>query len=286
MPENIPADIRKTVEQYCAGRITRRDLLASLIAATGSYAAAHLFLESSGVAQTISDAESRAANVAAETVQFPSGDAQIEGYLVKPKTADKHPAILLIHENRGLNEHIRDVARRFASEGFVALAPDLLSRRGGTGKMKTPEEAIAAIGTLPPMQSVGDLRAGFAYLETHPEVDAQKIASVGFCWGGWRSFMLATLEPKLHRTVVFYGSSPDAGFDKIQAPVLAHYAKWDQRITGNSLNTDEQMKKAGKKFQYYIYDKTDHAFFNDTGPRYNPGAAKLAWQRTLDFLRS
>lgn len=280
-------DIRKAVDLYRSGLTSRRDLLKSLIAATGSYAAAHLFLESSGLAQTmVSDKEANAANVSAETVHFSSGDVQVEGYLAKPKAPGKHPAVIVIHENRGLNEHIRDVTRRFATEGFLALAPDLLSRLGGTAKMKSPEDATEAIGSLPPLESVSDLKASFEFLQTRPDVDAQKIASVGFCWGGWRSFMLATMEPKLYRGVVFYGSSPDTGFDKIQAPVLAHYAKWDNRITGNALWTDEQMKKAGKKYQYYVYDNTDHAFFNDTGPRYNADAAKLAWKRTLDFLRS
>ena len=281
-------DIRKAVDLYRSGLTSRRDLLKSLIAATGGYAAAQLFLESSGLAQPIPARrdEASAANVSAETVHFASGDVQVEGYIAKPKDSGKHPAVIVIHENRGLNEHIRDVTRRFATEGFVALAPDLLSRLGGTAKMKSPEDATDAIGSMNPLSSVTDLKATFEYLETRPDVDSEKIASVGFCWGGWRSFMLATVEPNLYRTVVFYGSSPDTNFDKIQAPVLAHYAKWDNRITGNSLWTGEQMKKAGKKYQYYVYDKTDHAFFNDTGPRYNPDAAKLAWKRTLDFLRS
>jgi len=178
------------------------------------------------------------------------------------------------------------VARRFAAEGFVTLAPDLLSRIGTTAKMKTPEEATEAIAALPLLDTIADLRGGFDFLAQRPEVDSQKIACVGFCWGGWRSFMLATVEPKLYRAIVFYGSSPDSGFEKIQAPVLAHYAKWDNRITGNALWTDEKMKQAGKKFQYYVYPDTDHAFFNDTGPRYNPQAAKLAWTRTLEFLRN
>ncbi|MBI4465071.1 MAG: dienelactone hydrolase family protein, partial [Acidobacteria bacterium] len=134
--------IRQNVDLYRTGAITRRDLLRSLIAITGSYTAAHLFLESSGLAQSvISSREAEAANVAAEMVEYPSGDITVAAYLAKPKTAGKHPAILVIHENRGLNEHIRDVARRFAAEGFVALAPDLLSRAGGTAKMKTVQEA-------------------------------------------------------------------------------------------------------------------------------------------------
>jgi len=281
------SEIQKRVEMYRTGSITRRELLGSLIALTGSYAAAHLFLESSGVAATlISQTEAEAANVSAENVRFPSGQVQMEGYLVKPKSTGKHPAILVIHENRGLNEHIRDVARRFAAEGFVALAPDLLSRVGGTGSMQEQRDAVEAIGLLPVYDVLDDLRTGFRFLENDSAVDSQKIASVGFCWGGWRSFMLATVEPNLYRAVVFYGSSPDSGFDKIQAPVLAHYAQWDNRITGNALWTEKEMQQAGKQYQYHVYPDTEHAFFNDTGPRHNPEASQLAWRRTLEFLRS
>ncbi len=285
------SEIQKCVELYRSGSITRRELLGSLITLTGSYAAAHLFLESSGVAATlISQTEAAAANVSAETVQFPSGQVQMEGYLVKPlvkpKNSGRHPAILVIHENRGLNEHIRDVARRFAAEGFVALAPDLLSRVGGTGSMQEQRDATEAIGLLPVYGVLDDLRAGFRFLENDSAADPQKIASVGFCWGGWRSFMLATVEPKLYRAVVFYGSSPDSGFEKIQAPVLAHYAQWDNRITGNALWTEKEMKQAGKQYQYHVYPESEHAFFNDTSPRHNPEASQLAWRRTLEFLRS
>ena len=290
--------ISESVESYRSGRISRRELLQSIIVATGSYAAAHLFLETSGLAATlISTIESQNANVDAESVKYPSGQLEITGYLVKPKTAGKRPGVIVIHENRGLNEHIRDVARRFASEGFVALAPDLLSRLGGTGNARRPSaradesdesgrmggdaEAIAA---LPLYGVIDDLKSTFEFLEKHPSVEPTHISSVGFCWGGWRSFTLSAAVPKLHKAVIFYGSSPDSGFEKIQASVLAHYAEWDNRITGNAIWTKKMMDSAGKKFQYYVYPKTDHAFFNDTGNRHNPEAAKLAWQRTLEFL--
>jgi carboxymethylenebutenolidase len=113
-----------------------------------------------------------------------------------------------------------------------------------------------------------------------------RLASVGFCWGGFRSFTLATAAPNLRKVVLFYGSSPDSGFEKIQASVLAHYAEWDNQITGNAFWTKEVMERAGKTFEYHVYPRTDHAFFNDTGPRYVPEAAKLAWRRTVDFLKS
>jgi carboxymethylenebutenolidase len=280
-------DIIEKVDLYRQGLIDRRELLKSVIAVTGGYAAAHLFLESSGLAATlISSQEALAANVDAETVHYQSGVFDIQAYLAKPQGEGKHPGIILIHENRGLNEHIRDVARRFAAEGFVTMAPDLLSRVGGTAKMATPDAAIEAINQLPATASVEDLKAGYAFLEKYSSVDPAKISSVGFCWGGWRSFMLATTVPTLHRTVVFYGSTPNDGLQNIQAPVMAHYAQFDFRITGNAIATQNQMKELGKKFTYHVYPSANHAFFNDTGPRYDAGAAKLAWTRTLEFLRS
>jgi carboxymethylenebutenolidase len=167
----------------------------------------------------------------------------------------------------------------------VALAPDLLSRVGGTGKMKTPGETIRAINAMPTNRSVEDLKAGFAFLEKQPNVDPQKIASVGFGWGGWRSFMLAEEVPTLYRAIVFYGSTPGSDLEKIHAPVLAHYAQFDHQVTGNAIWTENTMKQLGKKYTYYVYSNVYPAFFNETGPRYDPEASKLAWTRTLEFLR-
>ena len=279
MGERKTNEIRNRMDEWRAGLLTRRDLLGSLLAATGGYAAAHLLLESSGLAQT------SVGDVASETIHYPSGDVLVEAYLAKPKTAGKHPAVIVIHESRGLNDNIRGIARRLAREGYVALAPDLLSRAGGTAKIKSPDDAAEAIASLGPAAPVGDLRAGFDYLAAQPDVEAQRISAVGFDWGAWRGFQFAIAEPKLYRAIVFYGPNPDTGFEKVGAQIMAHYAKWDNRITGNALWIDEQMKKAGKKFVYYVYE-ADHDFFNDTNPRYSPDAAKLAWQRTLDFLKS
>jgi carboxymethylenebutenolidase len=286
--EGIDQTIETTIERYKNGRMDRRELIKAVIAITGSYATAHLLLESTGLsANLISTLEAQASGVNPETIRYPSGSAQIEGYLVKPQGTGKFPAIVVIHENRGLNEHIRDVTRRFAAEGFVALAPDLLSRAGGTASMKTVAEATAAIGRQPVWDIIGDVREAVAYLSKDPAVDPQKISSIGFCWGGWRSFTLATQVPNLYRAVVFYGTTPDLGLESINAPVLAHYASRDRAITGNSQWTAREMKRLGKQYTYYIYDGTDHAFFNDTNvPAHNPAAAKVAWTRTLQFLRS
>ena len=156
MPEPIGekmADIERSVQLYRGGRLNRRELLRSLIAFTGSYAAAHLVLESRGVAQSAnSPSEAADADANAETIHYPSGEFQVEGYLVSPKSLGQHAAVIVIHEERGLNDHIRDVTRRFAAEGFVALAPDLLSRAGGTAKMKDTRELMAAFARLPLME--------------------------------------------------------------------------------------------------------------------------------------
>ena len=283
---DIDKNLEAAVAAYRERRLDRRTLLKAVVAVTGSYTTAHLLLETTGVADLISTVEAQTAGVKADTVTFPSGSAQVTGYLVQPPGTGRFPAIIVIHENRGLNEHIRDVARRFAAEGFVALAPDLLSRLGGTASMKTVQEATAAIGRLPIFDALADLRESFNFLAKQPTVDATKISSIGFCWGGWRSFVLATQQPALYRAVVFYGTTPDLGLQNIKAPVLAHYASRDRAITGNSQWTAREMKRLGKNYTYYIYDNTDHAFFNDTGERHNPEASKLAWTRTLQFLKS
>ena len=295
-------EIKKLVEEYRDGKITRREFIQQAVVLTGSLAAATSLIDSllspsAHAAQVDPDDPA----LASEMVQFPGRAGTVYGYVSRPKTSGRYPAIIVVHEWNGLNEHIRDVARRFASEGFVALAPDLLSRAGGTGNTgrrpagpvdeadesgRTAGDVTEAIASLPLYGVIDDLKAGFEFLEKQPAVDALHISSVGFCWGGWRSFTLATTLPRLSKAVIFYGSSPDSGFERVQASVLAHYAEADTRITGNALWTKKMMDSAGRKFQYYVYSKTDHAFFNDTGNRYNAEASKLAWQRTLDFLRS
>lgn len=263
-------------------QLTRRGLLRTFFAAAGGYAASQL-VPRSFAQDSASGASAEAENVSTETVHFSSDDIQVEAYLAKPKTPGKHPAVLVVHENRGLNDSVRSIARRFAAAGYVALAPDLLSRVGGTAKMKSPEEAGEAIANLLAPYPISDLKAAFEYLTKDADVDAQKISTVGFDWGAWRSFTLTLGESRLYRVVMFYGSVPDGAFEMVHAPVLAHYAKWDNRLTGNAMWIDEQMKKARKKFVYYVYE-ADHGFFIEGGPRYNADAAKLAWSRTLDFL--
>ena len=280
--------IESLVEAYRGGELDRRAFLARLIATTGSMAAAHMLLESSGLASTlVSDVESRKADVSSETVTYPGpGDTKLSGYLSAPKGTGRHPAVMVIHENRGLNDHTREVARRFAAEGFTALAPDILSRKGGTGSMASPDAAREAIGTIPAEQAIEDLKAGLAWLDAHPRVQRGKLATVGFCWGGARSFLLAADSDRLAAAVVFYGSAPPPEkLAAVRVPVLGLYGETDERITSQVPAVADTMKKAGKSFDYKIYPGAAHAFFNDTGERYNAEAAKDAWTRTLAFLR-
>ncbi len=269
------------------GTITRRELLRSAITIAGGVAGSHLVFDKAGLAAGREAQEGGGSDaIQTETITYSSGNSRISAFLAKPSLAGVHPAVLVIHANRGLNGHYREIASRFASNGYLALAPDLLSRVGGTGSMGSPSEATLALGKQSNASLLNDLKAGFANLAQRQDVDSKKISSVGFSWGGWRSLMLATMEPELFRSVAFYGTSPNSGYERIQSPVLAHYAQWDYRITGNAAWTEEKMRMAGKKFQYHIYPTTANGFFDDTGGRYDPDASRLAWERTLAFLRS
>lgn len=281
-------NIENIVEEYRSERLNRRDFFTRLIAVTGTYATAQLFLERSGLAQTVvSDVESKKANVDSSTVEYPNGIIKLTGYLSQPKKKSKYPAIIVIHENRGLNDHTRDVARRFASEGFVALAIDALSRKGGTAAMDTPEKVREAFAAIPQSDVLSDLNAGLAFLNSHKNVKKNKLASIGFCWGGARSFLLATEKNNLAAAVVFYGTAPtDAELAKVHCPVLGIYGEADERITSKVPDVAATMKKLKKSYEYKIYKGAQHAFFNDTNQqRYDAEAAKDAWTLTLAFLR-
>jgi carboxymethylenebutenolidase len=281
--------LETTIGEYQGGKLDRRAFISRLITITGSMAATHLLLESSGLAETlVSEIESKQIQVASETIVYPStGDTRVTGYLSAPQGEGKFPAVIVIHENRGLNDHTRDVARRFAAEGFVAVAPDLLSRKGGTASMESPDKAREAIGTVSSEEAIADLKAGLAFLNQHAKVQAGQLGSVGFCWGGARSFLLAAESELLKAAVVFYGSAPPAGkIAQVRCPVLGIYGETDERITSKVPEVAAAMKEVGKAFEYKIYPGAGHAFFNDTGERYNAEAAKDAWTRNLAFLRT
>jgi len=279
--------IENIVEEYQSEKIDRRGFLARIIALTGTYAAAHLLLEQTGLAQTVvSEKESKKANVDSSAVEYKNGDVKLSGYLSKPMKKGKYPAILVMHENRGLNEHTRDVARRFAEAGYVVLAIDALSRKGGTGSFETPDKAREAFASLVMTEVMSDLNASLDFLNSHKNVKKNKLASIGFCWGGARSFALAAEPNKLKAAVVFYGTAPtNEQLAKVHCPVLGIYGETDTRITSKVPEVDAEMKRLKKPFEYKIYKGAAHAFFNDTGDRYNAEAAKDAWEVTNAFLK-
>lgn len=219
-------------------------------------------------------------------VTFLSETFEIKAYMARPKSAGPFPAILIIHENRGLTEHIKDVARRFANQGYVALAADLLFRSGGTAQFATSQEAVAAIGRLSQDGVIRDLNDAIKYLQGLSYVKKDRIGVIGYCWGGGNSLRFATRNKEIKAAIVYYGPNP-ANLDdvaNITAPVLGIYGEKDPRITVNVPVLEEAMKKYSKSFEFKVYPDALHAFFNDTGNNYNPEAAAAAWPLTLSFL--
>jgi carboxymethylenebutenolidase len=270
-------------EGWLNGRrgLARSKMLNLALATTGIFLCTGYSPGLTGNAAAKSAQDAQSANVDVATVQYDSGGLNLDAYVAKPKGGGKNPAVIVIHDNQGLNDSMREVTRQFAAAGFVAMAPDLASR---LGPAKARGQAMQAINQLAPNLTVQDLKAAFAVLQKDEEVDPAKISAVGFGWGGWRSFMLATSVPELYRAVVYSGATPTKGFENVHAPVLGNYAQYDFRVTGNAIWTEKTMHEAGKEFTYYVYPSVYHAFYS-VGPQYNADAAKLAWTRTLDFLK-
>ncbi len=224
--------------------------------------------------------------VAARDVQFPGQEAAtLLGYLARPTQGEALPVVLVCHENRGLTDYIRDVTRRLAKAGYAALAVDLLSRRGGTARLN-PDDVPGVLGSTPPEQFVQDFRSGWEYLKTQPFARAERVGMVGFCFGGGVTWQMATKMPELRAAVPFYGPQPPVeDVPGIQAAVLAFYGGKDTRIDAGIPAIEEAMKMNNKIFEKVIYPEADHAFHNNTGPRYNPEAAEDAWARTLAWLK-
>ena len=225
-----------------------------------------------------------AAGLTTATVQFASGGTDISGYLARPDHGAAGPAVLVCHENRGLTPHIQDVARRFAKAGYAALALDLLSREGGTAGMD-PDAVPGALTQAGSQRHVSDFTAGFNYLNAQDFVDHGRIAMNGFCFGGGITWQSATAIPGLKATSAFYGPAPD--LDKvsaIKAAVFGVYAELDQRITGAMPALRDALAKTDVRNVLKIYPGVDHAFHNDTGPRYNQEQATAAWNDTLAWF--
>ncbi|GAA4116668.1 dienelactone hydrolase family protein [Aminobacter aganoensis] len=274
-------------DEYTHLTLDRRNFMETLTKLTGSAAAAAviapMLAASQAQAAIVADDDAR---LKAEDVAYPGGAGEMKGYLVQPADrAGKLPAVIVIHENRGLNPHIRDVARRIALEGFVALAPDYLSPLGGTPPDE--EKAREMFGQLDAAQTVANGIATVAFLKGH-ESGNGKVGAVGFCWGGGTVNLLAVNSPDLGAGVAYYGAQPkdEAAVANIKAALLLHYAGMDERINAGIDAYKAALEKGGKDFQVHVYDGAQHAFNNDTSEaRYNKEAADLAWGRTIAFFR-
>ena len=269
--------------------VTRREFLQQGVLVTGGFAAGRLLVDA------FAPIESHAAQVnpndpglVSSEIKYPSTDeTAISAYLTRPKGNEAHPAVLVIHEWDGIKEHIRDVARRLAKAGYVALAPDLLSRSGGTSSFSTQEAAIAAGRKLDDEMITKDLTGGINYLKGQSFVRANRIGVIGFCWGGGKALLFTTRSKDLSASVIYYGSNPSNLEDvkNISAAVLGHYGGADERITPPVPKLADAMKKYGKSFEYKIYPGAPHGFNSDVTPDYREDAAKEAWNRTLEFFK-
>ncbi len=272
-------------DRFTHGGMTRREFLDRLTEAAGSAAAAAALLpllqNDYAKAAVVAPNDAR---LAAETASYDAAGAKISGYLVRPKAKGKRPAVIVIHENRGLNPHIQDVARRLALEGYLAFAVDLLSPQGGTPSDE--DKARDMFGALNLDTVETQLAGAVPFLEKHPE-STGNVGAVGFCWGGGMVNRLAARSPDLKAAVAYYGRQiPADRVPAIKAPLLLHYAGLDQGVNAGIPAYEAALKANNKRFTIYVYDGANHAFNNDTGgARYNKAAADLAWSRTLAFFK-
>lgn len=281
-----PPDVLKLFDGYVHGFISRRDFLdrAAKYAVGGLTAVAMLesLRPDYALAQQVPKTDSR---IHAEYLSYPSpqGTGTMRGYFVRPANpGGKLPGIVVIHENRGLNPYIEDVARRLAVENYVAFAPDALTPVGGY--QGDDEKAAQLFGTLDRQKMMEDLLAAVPFLKSRPECNGS-VGAVGFCFGGGVVNTMAVRFPDLAAAVPFYGQQPSAADTaKIKAPLLIHYAGLDEHIDAGWPAWKEALDRNHVRYREYTYPNVNHGFHNDTTPRYDEQAAKLAWSRTLAFF--
>lgn len=272
-------------DEYTHKPLKRQEFINRLVKLTGSMTAAMAVLPLLEVnyanAQVVPEQDD---DIITEEITYSGGEGTMKGYLARPKKDGKYGSVVVIHENRGLNPHIKDVARRVAKAGFIGMAPDALSVFGGTPANE--DEARELIGKLDAVKNTNNFLKGLEYLRSRSEANG-KTGCVGFCWGGGVANQLAVHDPSLNAAVAFYGRQPakeDAA--KIKAEVLLHYGGLDERINEGIPAYEEALKAAGVKYHLYVYEGAQHAFHNDTAPtRYNEAAAKLAWSRTIELFK-
>jgi carboxymethylenebutenolidase len=285
---DFPPEVLRLFDQYVHNLIDRRAFLegASRFAAGGLTATGFLEALSPRFAEA-QQVRPTDARLHAETIDFPSpqGTGKGRGYLVRPagKAPVKHPAVLVVHENRGLNPHIEDIARRLALEGFLAFAPDALAPVGGYPGDEDAARALFA--KLDQAKAREDFVAAAGFLRARPESNGH-LGAVGFCYGGFIVNFLAAKLPDLEAGVPFYGATQDlASVPHIRAQLLLHFASNDERVNALWPPYEAALKAAHIRYEAHVYPNTEHGFNNDTTPRYDAAAAKLAWSRTIDFLK-
>ncbi|MCB6178885.1 dienelactone hydrolase family protein [Rhodobacter sp. Har01] len=284
--KDFPPELLELYDFYAHGRITKREFLdrAGKFAVGGLTAVALLNVLSPNyaLAQQVAADD---AGIQAERISYPSpqGHGQVNGLLVRPAGATgKLPAVVVVHENRGLNPYIEDVARRLGKAGFLTLAPDGLTSVGGyPGDDEKGRELQA---TVDPVKLMNDFFAAVDFLTTHPD-STGRVGITGFCYGGGVANAAAVAFPGLGGAVAFYGRQPAAeDVAKIKCPLLLHYAELDSRINEGWPAFEAALKAAGTRYEAHIYPGVNHGFHNDTTPRYDAAAADLAWSRTLEFF--
>jgi carboxymethylenebutenolidase len=272
-------------DEYCHGRMDRREFLLRAAAVTaGGLAMAQALMPRYAAAQTISFTDSR---IRAQYVNYPSpggNSGQMRGYLVQPAGKGPFPVVLVIHENRGLNPYIEDVARRAAVDGFLALAPDGLFPAGGYPGNDDDGRMLQSKLDQPKLRI--DMLNSATFLKAHT-LSNGKLGVTGFCWGGGTTNWLATqMGDALQAGVPYYGAAAEtAAVPKMRAPLLVHYAENDDGINRLKAGFEEAKKSAGIRFESHVYPGTQHGFHNNSTPRYNEAAAKLSWDRTVAFFR-
>ena len=277
-------NLNSLVSDFKKGVISRRRFLKKAAIYTGSTSLAlsliPLLEQNNILAAVISDSD----ELKTEMVKYKGESGPVMAYLAKPVAGKQYPAVIIIHENRGLQPHIKDVTRRMAAEGFLALAPDGLSPLGGTPENE--DEARSRIGELDMEVTTRDFSAAVKYLKSHPDSNG-KVGCTGFCWGGGMTNRVAVNSPDLDAAVPYYGSTPSPeDVPEIKCPVMAHYAGEDPRINAGIPGFEKALQEAGIEYRIFIYEGTMHAFNNDSNPsRYNREAAELAWERTVEFFR-
>lgn len=286
--KDIPEQAWPLFDRYVHGDLSRRGFLEQAATFTGGPAGAAALLAALSpnfaAAQQVKPEDAR---LATRRLAFPSpeGNGQVNGYLALPAGATaKLPAVLVIHENRGLNPHIEDITRRVALAGYAAYAPDALTPLGGYPGNE--DDARAAFAKLDPAKARADIVAAARGLLTLPQANG-KLGAVGFCWGGSLSNHVATQVPELAVAVPFYGGAPAAeDVPRIKARLLVHHAANDERINAAWPAYEAALKAAGVRYEQFSYPGTQHGFNNDTTPRYDAAAAQLAWERTLAAFKA